>query len=117
MHCSQVLGASRQIRSASYIHSLSTYNSTLADSLSRSIQCHGRAGQEGGQLPDPLRKLHPRQQGQARHPSSDYATWLNAMNSSIQSARVAAAHAAKRELILLYRDMGHEIVEKQETMG
>ena len=39
------------------------------------------------------------------------------MKLSIQSARVAAAHAAKRELILLYRDMGHEIVEKQETMG
>ena len=39
------------------------------------------------------------------------------MKSSIQSARVAAAHAAKRELILLYRDMGHEIVKKQETMG
>jgi hypothetical protein len=39
------------------------------------------------------------------------------MKLIIKSARVAAAHAAKRELILLYRDMGHEILEKQETMG
>jgi hypothetical protein len=39
------------------------------------------------------------------------------MKSRIQSARIAAAHAAKRELILLYRAKGHEIVEKQKTMG
>jgi hypothetical protein len=39
------------------------------------------------------------------------------MKSRIQSARIAATGAASREIIPLCRDMGHEIVEKQETMG
>jgi hypothetical protein len=35
----------------------------------------------------------------------------------MQSARIAATCAANRDLILLYRDMGPEIVKQQETMG
>jgi hypothetical protein len=50
-------------------------------------------------------------------PSPDYATWLQDVKARIQSARIAVARAATRELILLYWDLGREIVEKQEGMG
>jgi len=51
------------------------------------------------------------------NPSSDYAHWLGEVKSRIQSARVSAAHAVNRELILLYWDIGQGIVEKQSEHG
>ena len=51
------------------------------------------------------------------HLPPDYATWLQHVKARIQSARIAVARAANRELILLYWDLGREIVEKQEAMG
>jgi predicted nuclease of restriction endonuclease-like (RecB) superfamily len=50
-------------------------------------------------------------------PSPDYATWLASLKARIQSARISAARAANRELILLYWDLGRGIVEKQQTLG
>ena len=50
-------------------------------------------------------------------PSPDYTTWLHTLKGRIQSARISAARAANRELILLYWDMGRGIVEKQQGLG
>jgi len=50
-------------------------------------------------------------------PPPDDATWLQDVKARIQSARIAVARAANRELILLYWDLGRGIVEKQEEMG
>jgi predicted nuclease of restriction endonuclease-like (RecB) superfamily len=50
-------------------------------------------------------------------PSPDYATWLTSLKARIQSARISAARAANRELILLYWDLGRRIVEKQQALG
>jgi predicted nuclease of restriction endonuclease-like (RecB) superfamily len=49
--------------------------------------------------------------------SPDYTTWLHTLKARIQSARISAARAANRELILLYWDMGCGIVEKQQGLG
>ena len=49
--------------------------------------------------------------------SADYAAWLGGLKSRIQSARISAARAVNRELILLYWDIGRGIVEKQEDAG
>lgn len=49
--------------------------------------------------------------------SADYATWLGGLKSRIRSARISAARAVNRELILLYWDIGRGIVEKQEDLG
>ena len=48
-------------------------------------------------------------------PSPDYTTWLHTLKSRIQSARISAARAANRELILLYWNMGRGIDEKQRA--
>lgn len=50
-------------------------------------------------------------------PSPDYATWLHTLKARIQSARISAARAANRELILLYWDLGRGIVDKQQALG
>ena len=47
----------------------------------------------------------------------DYATWLHTLKARSQTARITAARAANRELILLYWDMGRGIVEKQKALG
>ncbi len=49
--------------------------------------------------------------------SADYAAWLGGLKSRIRSARLSAARAVNRELILLYWDIGRGIVEKQEDLG
>lgn len=46
---------------------------------------------------------------------SDYASFLAGLKARIQDARTAAVQAVNRELILLYWDIGHGIVEKQQT--
>jgi len=50
-------------------------------------------------------------------PSPDYPSWLISIKARIQSARISAARAANRELILLYWDLGRGIVEKQQALG
>ena len=49
--------------------------------------------------------------------SADYAAWLGGLKSRIRSARLSAARAVNRELILLYWDIGRGIMEKQEDLG
>jgi hypothetical protein len=49
--------------------------------------------------------------------SPDSTTWLHTLKNRIQSARISAARAANRELILLYWDKGRVIVEKQQALG
>ncbi len=47
----------------------------------------------------------------------DYSRFIAELKERIQSARVAAARAVNRELILLYWDIGRAIVEKQKALG
>ncbi|WP_414664684.1 PDDEXK nuclease domain-containing protein [Horticoccus sp. 23ND18S-11] len=47
----------------------------------------------------------------------DYARFITDLKERIQSARLAAARAVNRELILLYWDIGRAIVEKQNILG
>jgi len=47
----------------------------------------------------------------------DYSRFIGELKERIQSARVAAARAVNRELILLYWDIGRAIVEKQKVLG
>ena len=47
----------------------------------------------------------------------DYAAFVTELKARIQSARLSAARAVNRDLILLYWDIGRAIVEKQETLG
>jgi predicted nuclease of restriction endonuclease-like (RecB) superfamily len=49
------------------------------------------------------------------HP--DYPSFLAALKARILGARIKAAHSINHELILLYWDIGHGIVEKQRTVG
>jgi len=49
------------------------------------------------------------------HP--DYPAFVAALKERILHARILAAREVNRELILLYWDIGHGIVEKQQTAG
>ena len=49
------------------------------------------------------------------HP--DYPVFLAALKERIVHARTTAARAVNRELVLLYWDIGRDIVEKQQTAG
>jgi hypothetical protein len=48
---------------------------------------------------------------------SDYAAFLAALKARVIAARTTAARAESRELVLLYWDIGRDIVEEQETVG
>ena len=47
----------------------------------------------------------------------EYVTFLGELKQRIASARLSAARAVNRDLILLYWDIGRGIVEKQESLG
>jgi predicted nuclease of restriction endonuclease-like (RecB) superfamily len=49
--------------------------------------------------------------------SPDYVAFVNDLKARIAAARLRAARAVNRELILLYWDIGRGIVEKQESLG
>jgi hypothetical protein len=49
--------------------------------------------------------------------SDDYRQVLEALKERITRSRYEALKAVNRELILLYRDIGRIIVEKQEQLG
>ena len=48
---------------------------------------------------------------------ADYPAFLTALKERILRARISAARAVNRELILLYWDIGRGIVEKQQVAG
>lgn len=48
---------------------------------------------------------------------SDYAQFLADLKARVLNARIGAARAVNRQLILLYWDIGRAIVEKQRTAG
>ncbi len=54
-----------------------------------------------------------------KRPSTDtaYAAFVSGIKARIQGARLSAARAVNRDLILLYWDIGQGIVEKQRTHG
>jgi hypothetical protein len=49
--------------------------------------------------------------------SSEYRRFIEDLKARVTSARISAARAVNRDLILLYWDIGHGIVEKQKTLG
>jgi predicted nuclease of restriction endonuclease-like (RecB) superfamily len=49
--------------------------------------------------------------------AAGYPEFLGELKTRIQSARLSAARAVNRELILLYWDLGRGIVEKQRELG
>jgi len=48
---------------------------------------------------------------------ADYERFIAALKSRIQTARLCASRVVYREMILLYWDIGHSIVEKQSSLG
>lgn len=48
---------------------------------------------------------------------ADYERFIAALKSRIQTARLTASRVVYREMILLYWDIGHSIVEKQRSLG
>ncbi len=56
------------------------------------------------------------QQSAAQLPS-DYGPFLEDLKTRIQTARVKAALAANREMVLLYWDIGRRILERQKAQG
>jgi predicted nuclease of restriction endonuclease-like (RecB) superfamily len=51
----------------------------------------------------------------ALNQNNEYATWLKELKSTIQKRQLKAAVAVNNELILLYWELGKEIVQKQEN--
>jgi len=49
--------------------------------------------------------------------NADYTVFVTDLKVRIRSARISAARAVNRDLILLYWDIGRAIVEKQEQLG
>jgi predicted nuclease of restriction endonuclease-like (RecB) superfamily len=49
--------------------------------------------------------------------SPEYQQFIKELKGRVLSARVSAARAVNRDLILLYWDIGRGIVEKQQTLG
>jgi predicted nuclease of restriction endonuclease-like (RecB) superfamily len=49
--------------------------------------------------------------------SADYRQFIEELKARVTGARTAAARAVNNKAILLYWDIGHEIVEKQQTHG
>ncbi len=49
--------------------------------------------------------------------STEYRRFIEDLKARVISARICAARAVNRDLILLYWDIGHGIVEKQKTLG
>ena len=47
----------------------------------------------------------------------NYASWLSELKQRIQSAQQRATLSVNRELILLYWQIGHDILERQQAQG
>src|SRR5512139_2810130 len=47
----------------------------------------------------------------------EYRQFIEDLKARVTSARISAARAVNRELILLYWDIGRAIVEKQQVLG
>ncbi len=48
-------------------------------------------------------------------PQNDYAAWLVSLKEAIRTARIQASLAVNRELVLLYWQLGKEIVQRRAT--
>lgn len=49
--------------------------------------------------------------------NAEYGSWLAGLKQRIQSAQQRATLSVNRELVLLYWQMGHEILERQQAQG
>ena len=50
-------------------------------------------------------------------PSQEYVNFLNSVKDQIQQSRIRAFRVVNRELLLLYQNLGRQIVEAQEKYG
>jgi len=55
--------------------------------------------------------------GLSKRYDSEYTEWLNELKSKIYSNQISAAFSVNKEMILLYREFGKELYEKQEEKG
>lgn len=49
--------------------------------------------------------------------SADYVAWLSDLKARIRSAQTKAAFAVNKELVLLYWQIGREILDRQNAQG
>src|ERR1017187_1318716 len=49
--------------------------------------------------------------------SPEYRRFIEDLKTRVISARISAARSVNRDLILLYWDIGHGIVERQQVLG
>jgi hypothetical protein len=49
--------------------------------------------------------------------SPEYRQFIEDLKARVTAARISAARAVNRDLVLLYWDIGRTIVEKQQTLG
>lgn len=49
--------------------------------------------------------------------SPEYRKFIENLKARVVSARISASKEVNRDVILLYWDIGHGIVEKQQTLG
>ncbi|MDF2191306.1 PDDEXK nuclease domain-containing protein [Paraflavitalea sp. CAU 1676] len=47
----------------------------------------------------------------------DYQTWLDTLKNRVKDSQIKAAIQVNRELLLLYWEIGQQIIEKQQTAG
>ena len=50
-------------------------------------------------------------------PVTDYSNWLTALKQRIQSAQQRASLSVNRELVLLYWQIGRDILDRQQAQG
>ena len=50
-------------------------------------------------------------------PATDYSNWLTALKQRIQSAQQRASFSVNRELVLLYWQIGRDILDRQQAQG
>ena len=49
--------------------------------------------------------------------TDDYVAWMQSVKDRVRAARYRAQVAANQEMLLLYWDLGHDIIERQQAQG
>ena len=73
------------------------------------------AGEGGGEDAGGIGEMKKSQEVSIASP--EYRQFIEELKARVLSARISAARAVNRDLILLYWDIGRGIVEKQQTLG
>ena len=49
--------------------------------------------------------------------TDDYFAWMQSVKDRVRAARYRAQVAANQDMLLLYCDLGHDIIERQQAQG